>query len=268
MWCRQCRQDVPAVLSAESKTLCCPRCGKAVCADVHVASAETPETPLPGIAQFPSLDGIAPTAGKLPWCDGWELDEQLRHIERVLHTAQASRWASEIANRDATDRRTTTRIDAAHAVGRNWHVSAACPSADEPNLRDDRNADSSVNMARKPMRHSSRSSRTFRIEKIAGGQTVYWTTWLAMALGTGSFVCGGILLGWSLATGRHESWNVGMSLTLAGEILLLAGLMLQIDRFWHHNRTMAAKLDHVDREFHELKDRLATNLGPAGNHAS
>ena len=33
MWCRDCRQDVPALPSADQQTLCCPRCGEAICAD-------------------------------------------------------------------------------------------------------------------------------------------------------------------------------------------------------------------------------------------
>ena len=93
-------------------------------------------------------------------------------------------------------------------------------------------------------------------------------TWLALSLGTTSFVCGGILLGWSLATGRHELWTIGLPVALIGQIALLIGLVLQLDRLWHDNRTAAAKLDNVDEQLHELKTAttlLGTSQGPAAS---
>ena len=91
-------------------------------------------------------------------------------------------------------------------------------------------------------------------------------TWFVFTLGTASFACGGILLGWSLATGRQELWNVGLPVALVGQIALLVGLVLQIDRLWHDNREAAAKLDDVDEQIHELKTTtmlLGTSQGPA-----
>ncbi len=81
MWCKTCRQDVPALSSADRQSLYCPRCGEAVCVDLREASDEA------GTADDPSGASATP-ADKLPWYDGWELDEQLRHIERVLHVKQ------------------------------------------------------------------------------------------------------------------------------------------------------------------------------------
>ena len=92
--------------------------------------------------------------------------------------------------------------------------------------------------------------------------------WFSVGLGTISLVCGGILVGWSLATGRHELWNIGLPLALAGQITLLAGLLLQIDRLWHDNRTTAERLDGVGQELHELQTNtalLTTDREPASS---
>jgi hypothetical protein len=66
MWCKHCRQDVPALPSDDKHSLCCPRCGEAIRVD-----ASTP-------------------ADQATTYDGWELDEQLRHTERVLQTAEVN----------------------------------------------------------------------------------------------------------------------------------------------------------------------------------
>jgi hypothetical protein len=230
MWCRHCRQDVPALPSADKQSLCCPRCGRAVCSDLHSASG-TSATADP--SEDDSSGADAATAGKLPLYDGWELDEQLRHIERVLQSVQAKRRES-----DAGNRRGATRFDLAHSAGPDWHV----PAVRQPG-----------------------ESRTSGRGRGAGSGVL---AWLVLALGTAGFVCGGTLLGWSLATGRQELWSVGLLLGLAGQIVLLAGLVLQIDRLWHDNRATAAKLDNVGQQIHELTAAttvLSTAHGPASS---
>lgn len=92
-------------------------------------------------------------------------------------------------------------------------------------------------------------------------------TWGALSLGTMAFVCGGILLGWSLSSGRQELWTIGLPIALGGQIALLVGLVLQLDRLWHNSRHAAAKLQHVDEQLHDLKAAttlLGTNASPGG----
>ena len=209
MWCSQCRQDVPALPSGDKQSLCCPRCGEAICVD-------------------PAQAADQPSA-----YDGWELDEQLRHIERALQTDKVK--ATEA---DTIYRREAARFDLPHAGPAAWHVPAASP----PKQRTTRTADR--------------------------GSVLGAITWLALSLGTASFVCGGILLGWSLATGRQELWTIGLPVALAGQVALLVGLVLQLDRLWHDNRAAAAKLDNVDEQLHELKATttlLGTSQGPAAS---
>jgi hypothetical protein len=213
MWCTGCRQDVPALPSGDKQTLCCSRCGAAVCADPYkTADTSTPVDELPGY-------------------DGWELDEQLQHIQRVLQTGNVKNRKSETFGQ-----REIARFDPPQAGPPAQHVA----TSNRPGKR------------RKTVRRRRAVSDIF--------------TWFAVALGTTSFVCGGVLLIWSLATGRHELWNVGLPVAVVGQIALLVGLVLQIDRLWCDNRQAAAKLDDVDQQIHELKTTtmlLSTSQGPA-----
>lgn len=210
MWCSYCRQDVPALRSGDKQNLCCPRCGESICAD-------------------PSE-----TSGPAPAYDGWELDEQLRHIERVLQTSIGkSREA------DAVYRREASRFDLSHATPASWHMPAT-----------------TLNKPRKVVQEAGR------------GLALSTLTWVILSLGTTSFVCGGILLGWSLATGRQELWTVGLPVALAGQVALLLGLVLQLDRLWNDNRAAAAKLESVDEQISDLKATttlLGTSQGPASS---
>ncbi len=77
--------------------------------------------------------------------------------------------------------------------------------------------------------------------------------WSAIVLGIVVFMCGGLLLAWSVFTGRTELWAMGMPITWGGQAALLVGLILQLDRLWLDSRTAAAKLDQVDHQIHDLK---------------
>jgi hypothetical protein len=186
--------------------LCCPRCSEGLSAD-------------------------PPKAAGTPAFDGWEMDEQLRHIGRVLESGKPMGRRL----RDSLGRE-TVRIDAPHAGPADWYARPTSPE-------------------RKP--------RPQRIVRRSAAGTFLWST---LSLGTASFACGGILLGWSAATGRQELWTIGLPAALVGQIMLLVGLVLQLDRLWHENRAAAAKLDDVDEQLSELKTAatlLGTSQGPA-----
>jgi hypothetical protein len=48
-----------------------------------------------------------------------------------------------------------------------------------------------------------------------------------------------------------------LPVALGGQIALLIGLLVKLDRLWHDNRRAAAKLDVVDEQLHELKTTTA-----------
>lgn len=249
MWCRHCRQDVPALASPDRRKYCCPRCGETLCAE----AAEKPHEAPPSAAQSspaepPAAEPVAAESAPAavvaaesapdgpPQIDGWELDEQLRHIERVLRVGKAPGRRSKAAHR-----RERLRIDPAHAGESAWHVPA-------------------VTVRRR--RRAEQAARS------GGGSLLSGLAWTALSLGTMALVCGGVLLGWSVFTGREELWTVGMPATVAGQVALAIGLILQLDRLWHDSRHSAVKLDAVDQQLHELKTTaafLGTAHGPAGS---
>jgi hypothetical protein len=210
MWCKVCRQDVPALPKGERQTLCCSRCGEAV-----------------GAAAVPRQDAAA---DQPPTYDGWELDEQLAHIERSL---KAGRLAEP---RGPVDYTSIPRFDAPQAGPPSGHLGAS--------------------------QHRQARRRLSDRQKALSGTFA----WVIVSLGTMSLVCGGALLVWSLATGRQELWNVGLPAAVAGQIALLAGLVLQIDRLWYDNRRAAAKLGNVEGRLRELQTTammLGTGQSPA-----
>lgn len=76
-------------------------------------------------------------------------------------------------------------------------------------------------------------------------------------------VGGAILLVWAVVSERGELWAIGLPAAIVGQVVLLVGLVLQLDRLWHDNRTAAAKLDRVDVQLHELRT-TTTLMGSSG----
>jgi hypothetical protein len=153
------------------------------------------------------------------------MDEQLRHIERVLTGGNAR------ADQPGTDPwKGPRRSDAAHAGAPAWHV--------RPARRSSRQAESAPARRRPPA-------------VLKGTLTL---------LGAAAFGLGIGLLGWSYALGRPELAPLGAPVALGGQIILLVGLILQI------NRNAAAKLDKVEGQLRELKTTttlLGTTHGPS-----
>lgn len=224
MWCFHCRQDVPALASAEGQFLRCPRCGRSLDTEpAHDARA----APAAGFAE--PREGQAPTSAAcelpLPF-DDWELDEQLRHIERVLQAAK-----TQVQPIDMGRQRQTMHCDAAHTGLPAWHV---------------------------PLAERHRQGRP----KPNNGSHLLWglVTWSALLLGTAGLVCGCSLLAWSLTEGPAELWNIGLPVAAVGQVALLVGLVLQVDGLWHHSHQTVAKLDSVDEQLYEIR-ASATLLG-------
>jgi hypothetical protein len=170
-----------------------------------------------------------------PAYDGWDLDEDLRHVERLLRSDQAGAQAA----KDPSAKQ--FRLDGPHAGPGGPHGS--------------------------PIRKSRPKERPVGALAPRQGSALSALAWIALSLGTMGFVCGGVLLGWSLAMGRPELWNIGLPAALGGQIVLLIGLIVQLDRLWHDSRKAAAKLDTVDEQIHALKTAttlLGTTHGPSG----
>jgi hypothetical protein len=81
--------------------------------------------------------------------------------------------------------------------------------------------------------------------------------WPALMLGMMTFTCGAVLTVWSFVTGRDDLWTYGLPAVLAGQGLLVLGLVLQLEGLWQNNRDTRETLDDLDRELNELRHATA-----------
>jgi hypothetical protein len=82
--------------------------------------------------------------------------------------------------------------------------------------------------------------------------------WTVLSLGLLASVVGGTLLVMSFAITRQELWSLGLPITIGGQVCLLLGLVLQLERVWQGSRYAVDMLDEVDERLADLK--TATNL--------
>jgi len=242
MWCKQCQQDVPAVSSPDAGAYCCPRCAATLTGQaVPAERGEEATHRIGAIADLdlgpmlidPLPDPVSTTVEELtaaggqtvgnevdlpPRLDSWEMDEELRHIHRVL-----APQAPPAATAPTLGPFTPTRLDAAHVGRLRWNYPAMRQLIGQ--------------------RLSSRTPAGWLAALVS----------FVLSIGLMAFAFGGVLLTWSLFTGRQDLWTIGMPIALVGQIVLLMGFILQMDRLWSDNRDTAAKLEHVDERLHDLK---------------
>ena len=227
MWCSACQQDVPGLVLPDTGKYSCPRCGSGLrdsdsygSVDAHTV-AEGPQT------------AAGPEAP--PAYDPWELEQQLRHIERLLRIDRPDR-----GREAAASERQWARLDASHVGPLGWHHPEAARAKATRQRADD---------ARRPE------------------SWLPVLTWSVLAVGLMASAFGGALLVWATVSARNELWTLGMPVGLAGQIVLVIGLILQLDRLWHDNRHTAEKLEHVDERLHSL-NRTTSLLGTSPGTAS
>ena len=85
-------------------------------------------------------------------------------------------------------------------------------------------------------------------------------TWLTLVVGSSGFIGGACLLAWTLTIGQQEMWRIALPLMLGGQVVLLLGLALQIDRLRRESREAATRLGNVHQRLDDLKT-AATLLG-------
>lgn len=236
MWCRICGQDVPGIPSLDGGVYSCARCGEPV-VSLSPGFATAPRS-APTSRKAAAKTSTASTAAQRPPIyDGWEIDEQLRHLRWVLGRAAAPREAF-----DEPGDQPKYRLDAGH---------------DAPGPHGKR--------ARRSSRRTERVAAA-RKEHAPGDRPLAVLAWLTFLLGTTGFVSGLALMGWSMNANRPDLWAVGAPIILAGQIILILGLVLQLDRSWRDNRWAAAKLETVDRQLHQLHDRTTGVSLPDAEH--
>lgn len=229
MWCKHCRQDVPGISQAGGRPRCM-RCG------MFVGNNAVEETI--GVAR--GVDGMgdhgleldAAEPKKVPLdSDDWELDLDMRAIRN------AHRMPSEEPNTE--QRLSLLRYDLGHSAS----ITAQMAEMAEARV-------------------ASASSRQ-RAPKQERGS---WLAWPILSIGLMTFSCGVVLVGWSYLSNRNDLWVLGLPIGVVGQVTMLLGLILQLERIWQNNRYAADKLDEVDERLADIKQSqslLATNHGSA-----
>ncbi len=238
MWCKQCQQDVPALPSDEMGKYVCPRCGvnptqtKAVGPTPASTSPPGVEEPQLGVPRPPLFAG---TPEPPPSYDPWELEEQLRHLQRIL-AAEPSKTPSPAIAGEAL------RIDSRHTEAGKRGTGTFCRNGPSGAL---------------PKRCLSPFSRRSQARSRRARAALHTVAWLVLLIGLMGMACGGVLLGWSLIAGRQDLWPIGLPIALAGQIVLVMGFVLQMDRLWNDHSRTSAKLDHMDERLADLKNTTA-----------
>jgi hypothetical protein len=86
-------------------------------------------------------------------------------------------------------------------------------------------------------------------------------------LGVMAFACGGVLVGWSFVAARGDLWMYGLPCVLAGQAMLILGLVMQLEGLWQNNRETRETLSDLDRDLAELRhatSMLSTSHSAAG----
>ncbi len=227
MWCRFCGQDVPGIPSLQEGDYSCVRCGQPLAPILREPNFSVPE-PVPASEEEPVTSGAGTAAQRWPSYDGWEIEEQLRHARRVLRPLPAPAERS-------TERITEPkfRLDTGH-------------DASPPHMKRERRPRKKRGRAAAPRKHAP------------GDRLLAFLAWMTLSLGTASFVCGLALMGWSMNSSRQDLWSIASPIVFAGQIALVLGLLLQLDRVWRNSRWTATKMESVDEQLQDLK--TATTL--------
>lgn len=231
MWCPQCRQDVPGIASGAAGKLCCVRCRAPVARDGGQASgvASATSTPIAADEPEPRIElDLTAQLEALERLAAWDLEED----------PPLGDWpaASDKPRRPTALEQRYGLIDPAHAAIRGWHRQSA--DSLPPGF-------SLLRLGRK---------------SLAG--------WILLTFGLTSFFCGAALLTWSLFGNRPDLWTTGVPITLAGQVGLLLGVVLALDRLGHQNRQTVDRLGRLDEALDELRSAawLSGPATPTPNH--
>ncbi len=88
-----------------------------------------------------------------------------------------------------------------------------------------------------------------------------------LLLGVLAITSGGSLLALAFVVQSDALWSLGMPIAIAGQVTIILGLVLQLERVWRDNRYAVEQLSEVDRRLSEL-NRTTTLLGVTHGSAS
>lgn len=278
MWCKHCRQDVPALAAADSSAIAgddsaptadggrfaCARCGEPIGSDpkfkawANVSDLGIELDALP-LATSSAETAAARSAPKHKDASTrydswqWELDQELHDVRRVLQRrsvlpppAQRRIDPPQPAPEPVLAVAVPTPIVAEYAgPGPEYGVPSTqyrVPSTSRP----------APVLTPSPVPVVSTTV-------TARPRLKTWSpmAWLILMLGMTATCCGGALMAWSVLSGRTELWNQGVPILIGGQVALFISLMAMLLRLARQSQSTHVRL-------HEMDNRLA-HLGRSGN---
>jgi hypothetical protein len=245
MWCQHCRQDVPGVASATSFGLNCVRCGNRF--PVHFTSHSGNDASTSTEQQERQLrqtrDAVA-AAEIAADIDDWALDLEMQRMRHIVQAAAHDPLPMARQQALASLGDTTAMNNAM-----NKFASSAEQFHAEPFHRVDAASIGRHSLKQHPhvAPPQGKHNGQFRLSTAA---------WCLLSLGLTTFICGGVLLGWSLLAHRTHLWTFGMPIALGGQFSLLLGLVLRQDLLGIATRRTADQLGAIDERLDERLDDL------------
>ncbi|MEM9186597.1 MAG: hypothetical protein AAGB00_08905 [Planctomycetota bacterium] len=241
MWCRHCQQDVPAVAQAGDGRVQCARCQRPLSAASPGAKAFAAPVGDVGIRIDPS-HGDAESAAvetESVIVEPWTVDDVLREEdERRLKQIGRQIRTHRAAGAPAAERR--FRFDSGPAE----RGPAASNAPPEPPA------------ASRPTLHRAAPAPT------ADPKPSQASAWLLALVGSLLLGAGIGLLGWSIFGQRPDLWNLGVGASLAGQGLIIVGLVQLLATLWGGSRDATNRLIALHYEVRRLQ-RTADSIAGA-----
>lgn len=244
MWCSACRQDVPGVTSAVDGKPGCPRCGTLLAIDAGtdlttLAQAERNEHPLathvPPSEETPDFRPAAPPKAEplrissLRWeAANWELNEKLRHVERLTTTSRRYDEAvtggpssSHLRRAPRGEVEPPSFAPPPRAPYIAPHYAPTYPSPHSPTgPAGPAPTEPAISPAVVP--HEWNAARR---EPRPGEFVASIVSWIFLGLATTAFTCGGFLVAWSVFADRSELQSMGTTFIMGGVVALAIGAL-------------------------------------------
>lgn len=234
MWCNSCQQEVPGVVTPEdSGSLSCARCSQTVANQwgddvsrdaqaIDECEFNLDEKPVerdPGGEADPVLSGYQDSTD-LEF--DWELNDDVNTLERIY------RDLSGIGNCGPLSQDQGGPVQDSLAANPVHYPAVAS------------------NMSSPPLVVAPRAVPV-------ADKSIHFFSWSALTLGLMAVVCGGSLMAWAYFGARSELWTIGVVAAGIGQISLLIGLILHLDKLWHSSRENSQTLGSLHYRLADLR---------------
>lgn len=263
MWCRHCQQETPALGPITTYGARCPRCNRTEhAADSSKSGADAKISSAANEASESESD-------EFPFVTS---DVTRRHIQRSLQAAQSTAAAGAGTNTFRLDLG-SLEMPVPFSSGDASFVNTKNRSA-ELNSNDNLNAShgggslprqSVAALRQSGSRQSGKGQSRKQVTKTSSG--------LGQVFGWGVATCGAMLLGlgigliiWATYGGRTLLWGPAIATTIAGQGLMIVGLLQLLANLWSAARHTSAKLTQIHDDLRRV--RRTTEEASGRQHAT